>query len=544
MQVQRKLTKLDFILLVTITILYAILSFFHLGALENPNTFLNHADVVLEMSTIKEVSKIRYFTGHEVGQIEISISIDGKHYTKLENIKVPYVFTWNDIEVNQKARYIKLALDKESNIGEIAIYDQQEKKIKAKAKSKEAEFLIDEPKTVPKEISYLNSAYFDEIYFARTAYEYAKGLPAYEWVHPPLGKLIMSIPIKIFKMAPFYYRFMGNLAGILMIPILYIFAKRMFKKTKYALLAALFISMDGFHFAHTRMATVDSFLVLFILLAFLFMYEYFLLEGAPLKKRILKLLLSALFMSCAICVKWTGLFAALALAILFFTHFFQSNLITKKKERNYILFFCTIFFVFVPILMYLSLYLCFPNMKYYPTRNIKEIIETTSQMFTYHSTLTDTHPFYSSFYTWPFMYKPVWYYVSVVGDIKSTISGFGNPILWWFSFLSIFYLIYKCFKKDKNAFFLILIYICMFAPYIRITRGMFLYHYFPVLPFTFLALTYLVKDITERSKKNYIYIAVIVLVCFFFYYFFPIVSGNKSNINDIENLKWFTSWHF
>ena len=75
--------------------------------------------------------------------------------------------------------------------------------------------MIDERHTVPKQISHLNSTYFDEIYFARTAYEYANGLPAYEWVHPPLGKLLMAIPIKLGKMAPFYYRFMGNVAGIL-----------------------------------------------------------------------------------------------------------------------------------------------------------------------------------------------------------------------------------------------------------------------------------------------------------------------------------------
>lgn len=542
MHKEQKLTKIDFILLSSITILYAILSFFHLGSLENPNTFLNHTDVVFEMSTIQEISKIRYFTGHEMGKMEISISEDGEIYTKLENIKEPYVFTWNDIEVGQKAKYIKLKLDEESNIGEIAFYDKQEKVIKVKGKNKEADYLIDEQKTVPKEINYLNSAYFDEIYFARTAYEYAKGLSAYEWVHPPLGKLIMAIPIKLFKMAPFYYRLMGNLAGILMIPVLYIFAKRMFKKTKYALLASIFISMDGFHFAHTRMATVDSFLVLFILLAFLFMYEYFILEKAPLKQKLFKLFLSGFFMGCAICVKWTGLFASMALAILFFIHFFQNNLIFEKKNR--ILLFCILFFVLIPISMYIALYLCFPNMKYYQTGNIKEIIETTLQMFKYHSTLKEAHPFYSPFYTWPFMYKPVWYYVSVVGDIKSTISGFGNPILWWLSFLSIFYLIYKCFKKDKNAFFLFLIYICMFTPYIRITRGMFLYHYFPVLPFSFLSLIYLIKDITEKTKKNHIYIAVAILVCYFFYYFFPIVSGIKTNINDIENLKWFTTWHF
>ena len=47
-------------------------------------------------------------------------------------------------------------------------------------------------------------------------------------------------------MAPFYYRFMGNIAGILMIPIMYLLGKELFKKRKYAIASSLLMLLDNF----------------------------------------------------------------------------------------------------------------------------------------------------------------------------------------------------------------------------------------------------------------------------------------------------------
>ena len=81
----------------------------------------------------------------------------------------------------------------DSSIGEVAFYNNKKEKIKIDKvlyKNKKVTSLTDEQKTIPQKISYMNSSYFDEIYFARTAYEYVNGIDTYEWTHPPLGKLI------------------------------------------------------------------------------------------------------------------------------------------------------------------------------------------------------------------------------------------------------------------------------------------------------------------------------------------------------------------
>ena len=125
----------------------------------------------------------------------ISISSDGEIYTMLPTESEKYVFTWNDIEIKERTKYIKIeSVEEGSQIGEIQVYQSQNPLL---TKVTGTDKLTDEKDTVPMEISYMNSAYFDEVYFARTAYDYANGIPAYEWVHPPLGKLIQAIPVSL-----------------------------------------------------------------------------------------------------------------------------------------------------------------------------------------------------------------------------------------------------------------------------------------------------------------------------------------------------------
>ena len=163
---------------------------------------------------------------------------------------------------------------------------------------------------------------FDEIYHARTAYEHIHNMSVYEWTHPPLGKLIITLGILIFGMNPFGWRIMGTLFGIAMVPILYVFAKRMLRRTDYALLAAGLWAFDCMHFTQTRIATIDVYGVFFILLMFLFMYEYIRRPylTTPLKEKFRYLALSGLSFGLGVASNRIGCDAGAGLAVLFFGH--------------------------------------------------------------------------------------------------------------------------------------------------------------------------------------------------------------------------------
>ena len=92
--------------------------------------------------------------------------------------------------------------------------------------------LFDEQELAQAWRTYENGTYFDEIYFPRTAYEHINGLKIYETTHPPLGKTLISLGIRIFGMNPFGWRFMGTLMGVLLVPIIYLLALKLLKRLR------------------------------------------------------------------------------------------------------------------------------------------------------------------------------------------------------------------------------------------------------------------------------------------------------------------------
>ena len=67
---------------------------------------------------------------------------------------------------------------------------------------------------------------------------------------------------------------MGTLAGILMLIALAAFSYQLFEYHWIAVPVVLIFAFDFMHFTHTRLAQVDSFLVLFIICMFYFLYRY------------------------------------------------------------------------------------------------------------------------------------------------------------------------------------------------------------------------------------------------------------------------------
>jgi dolichyl-phosphate-mannose--protein O-mannosyl transferase len=87
-------------------------------------------------------------------------------------------------------------------------------------------------------------------------------------VHPPLGKWIIGLGIKIFGNESFGWRVMAAVVGVLSILIIVRVARRMFRSTVLGCAAGLLMTLDGMHFVLSRTAILDIFLMFFIVAAF------------------------------------------------------------------------------------------------------------------------------------------------------------------------------------------------------------------------------------------------------------------------------------
>ncbi len=177
--------------------------------------------------------------------------------------------------------------------------------------------LFDEWEEWTTKSTYMDSSYFDEIYHPRTALEHLNNIYPYEVSHPPLGKLILSVGIAIFGMVPFGWRFMGTLFGVLMVPLLYLFLKNLFGKTPIAVCGTALFTFDFMHLVQTRIATIDTYGVFFILVSYYFMYRWLAVPaGKKLRHYVLPLFLSGLFWGIGCASKWTVVYAGAGLALL------------------------------------------------------------------------------------------------------------------------------------------------------------------------------------------------------------------------------------
>ncbi|HEY6389302.1 MAG TPA: phospholipid carrier-dependent glycosyltransferase, partial [Candidatus Acidoferrum sp.] len=112
--------------------------------------------------------------------------------------------------------------------------------------------------------------FFDEAYFVPEARAFIQGIPnpdpqAPPLAKPPLGKLIMAIGMKAAGDNPFGWRIAGAVCGALTVVAVYLWVYLLLQNASLAFLAASLTLFNNFLFVMSRIATVDVFLMVFLM---------------------------------------------------------------------------------------------------------------------------------------------------------------------------------------------------------------------------------------------------------------------------------------
>ena len=97
-------------------------------------------------------------------------------------------------------------------------------------------------------------------------------------------------------------------------------------------MTTLLFAFDFMHFVQTRIATIDVFVTLFIMLSYYFMYCYLQKSfyDTKLQKTFIPLGLCGVAMGLSWASKWTGIYSSVGLCILFFLHMY-------RRYREYVI---------------------------------------------------------------------------------------------------------------------------------------------------------------------------------------------------------------
>ncbi len=557
---KERFSKKDWFCLGIIIVLFAIVAFYNLGSTHIPNSGWKPEEkgesVILEIED-HPIDKIYYFLGTE------------NNPNAREHL---FLFSWikEDVDIQDK-KYIKITgLDPYISLNEIAFKLKGEKEFSKvevlESDHSTGENLIDEPEEVLLEPTQANGIFFDEIYHARTAYEMENDYELYEVTHPVLGKEIISIGIAIFGMNPFGWRFMGVIFGILMIPVLYNFIKQMFKKTSVCFVGTFLFTFDFMHFVMSRIATIDTYAVIFTMLIYYFMYRYYQTSfyDTDLKKTFRPLFFCGIFVGIGFASKWNVAYGFIGIAILFFMNMYKrykEYLHAKKKVEvehstdetdqkvyqsfrgNFVktIFACVLFFVIIPCIIYYLSFIFIFDITDIGTYT-KHVIDYNVNMFQFHTGSLLYHPHQSPFYEWPFLVRPMLFRadLSLSGDFYGILCA-SSPLFCWGGIITmIMTLAYYIKTKDKKALFILIGYFSVWLPWIFVKRSTFIYHYYPALIFVALSWAYVINKII--GKKKWLVIGIVLLHIILFCIYYPVLSGSWTSEEYASCLELFPSW--
>ena len=380
---------------------------------------------------------------------------------------------------------------------------------------------------------------FDEIYYAKNANSLIEhGVELNEQggadfiVHPPLGKWLIGIGIKIFGNNELGWRIIPALVGTACVILIYLIAQRLFNSIFLSSTAALLMALDGLALVMSRVALLDIFLMFFILLCC-----YFILTN--------NLWLSGVAIGLAGASKWSGFFLIpLIIALTINWKNLQLSSLLRRLVQ----------FIFIPIGVYFITWIGWIlNSNGWGRQSGGNLFTSLwkyhIEILNFHRDLSEKHAYNANPWSWLVLGRPTSFYYESPSDCGAAscaqeILAIGTPVLWWAGVFAIavtagLFIV----SKDRIAAFILAGIAGTYLPWFLIQgRTMFYFYAISILPFLILALIYTFNwALKYKDYRKYIGVFIIV-VAINFIYFLPIFLGIQMPYSDWLNRMWLPSW--
>ena len=380
---------------------------------------------------------------------------------------------------------------------------------------------------------------FDEVYYAKNAnslirngVELNSQGQAEFIVHPPLGKWLIGIGIKIFGNNEFGWRISAAVIGTLSVLLIYFITKELFNSIFLSNIAAALMALDGLALVMSRVALLDIFLMFFILLAFYFLVKNY-------------LWLSGITIGLAAATKWSAIFL-IPFFILLTLNYLQIEPIKLLKRAAQ--------FIFLPSLIYLISWSGWIFTSGGWDRQSGSNIFTSLWKYhiailDFHRSLAETHSYAANPWSWLILGRPTSFFYETptgcgVSSCSQEILAIGTPILWWAGIFAIA-LTFGFFvaNRDRISTLILAGIAGTYLPWFLIqSRTTFYFYAISILPFLILALIYTFNWVLKYDDYRKQIIAFLVVVAINFIYFLPVLLGIEIPYSQWLSRMWLNSW--
>jgi dolichyl-phosphate-mannose-protein mannosyltransferase len=436
-------------------------------------------------------------------------------------------------------------------------------------------------------ITHPNSIVFDEVYFREFALRYLDGSYFFD-IHPPLGKLLLAGWAKLLGVSATVHshdpavvlRVLPALAGTALMAVFYQLLRELTASRRVATFGATLLLLDNAILVESRLILVDSMLLLFGIGA---ITCYLAASRRTGRAHWILLTASAVLAGMAVSTKWTGMSALGLIGLVWLAQTLRQRISWRLAIPQ------AAVLILVPALLYVSVFAIHfqllphsgpgdafmsqrfqstlvGNASYNPTAHMSfadRFIELNKAMNAAEDSLNNSHhPYSSSWVTWPFMKRPVYYWTGTTNTgAHEYIYLQGNPIIWWGLLVGVVAVALgwlrrpELFARHRGVMALLGVgWAINYLPFATIVRPMFLYHYFFSLIFCIAAVSIglgllagwmtdgeeVWKFTSWRSAGLYGGILAVVLVGFLF--FAPISYGLPLSDGGLSARNWLNSW--
>jgi len=377
---------------------------------------------------------------------------------------------------------------------------------------------------------------FDETHYVPAAKDLLNGVAVLNLEHPPLAKYFMAIGIGVFGDNPIGWRIMSVLFGSLtMVAVVALAEAFEFSLAEQWMIAALTLT-NSMLFVMARECMLDIFM-LFYLVAATAAFVSFWRER---ENSTGALFFCGLSFGLALACKWSTLYSFILPVGLTFVMLISLWRHPKPSTLKDSLRLIGAVFI-LPLVIYYLAYLPLWIISHHDIQGPVGFWRTQVQMYITHTAPMKPHNYESKWFTWPILYRPIWFkFESVPNEnLAQTTFLIGNPWLAWCGLLALGFCIYDFLKNRSWVPGLIaLFYLCSFLGWSLVTRQVqFLYYYLPAYTMLGFACIFALR---KWPRLRIAFVAVNIL---FFLYFYPIISGGPIFGSTLNRWMWLHSWY-
>jgi dolichyl-phosphate-mannose--protein O-mannosyl transferase len=400
--------------------------------------------------------------------------------------------------------------------------------------------------------------YFDETWYVPTARQWLADGQMLHPEHPPLAKMLIAAGMKLFGDNPFGWRFMPLVFGALTVTAAWLWTLALSEDAALALFAAAVTLLDGIVFVQARIAMLDIFLICFCTLAL----AAFTMAARAARRgeAMLWRLVCGGCLGLAGACKWSGWFLAygligLELAVVLLRHWrtrFEdaraSDFYRPEAPALGVAGFAAAY-VAAPFLAYFACYA--PQM--IRAGGVAEFVTTHQEMISIMTGKSADHPYKSIWWTWPALWRPVWYLFDApakeAGGWSETgkaaaVVGLPNPFVLFAGQAAILWTLYAgVWRRAQAPLIVAVAFFAQWLPWAANPKGLeFYYYFYPSIVCLGPALALAAGAMARPWRDAFVWGALLISAAAFVFFLPILASGLGVGPAAFEARVWLPTW--